>query len=437
MDNARDFDVVIIGAGVIGCAIALELAKLSYSTLNVDMAPAAGYGSTGNSCSIVRTHYSTWDGIAMAHEGIKAWDDWADVAEATHGEPVARYVKCGTLWLLRPDGKHERTLDYYDELGVEYERLSVADIEHRFPALSTRSFWPPSRPSSSAFYDERTATIPGAIFTPDSGYVNDPILASDNLRRAAERRGAKFAFGSTVTEIRSEHGRVTGVSLLGGSWVSARVVVNVAGPYSARINDMAGVSRLLKIQTRPLRHEVHYVPAPIGMREHDGGCHVSDADSAIYFRPAPGDRLLIGSEDPECDPRSWVANPDAYEKEVSASQWEAQVYRCARRLPSLAIPHERRGVVDLYDCSDDWIPIYDRSDLEGFYMAIGTSGNQFKNASVVGLLMGALIDACENGLDHDRDPLKVRVPATGQVLDVGFYSRTREINATSSFSVMG
>ena len=77
-------------------------------------------------------------------------------------------------------------------------------------------------------------------------------------------------------------------------------------------------------------------------------------------------------------------------------------------MPSLRIPNERKGIVDLYDVSDDWIPIYDRSDLDGFYMAIGTSGNQFKNAPVVGHLMAELIDRVEHGHDHDDEPVKVR-----------------------------
>ena len=46
-----------------------------------------------------------------------------------------------------------------------------------------------------------------------------------------------------------------------------------------------------------------------------------------------------------------------------------------------------KGVVALYDVSDDWIPIYDKSSLPGFYMAVGTSGNQFKNAPVAGMMM--------------------------------------------------
>jgi hypothetical protein len=70
-------------------------------------------------------------------------------------------------------------------------------------------------------------------------------------------------------------------------------------------------------------------------------------------------------------------------------------------------------------------------------MAIGTSGNQFKNAAVVGHLMAEVIDKTENGHDHDRNPVQVTTRYTGLVLNAGFYSRNREINANSSFSVNG
>jgi sarcosine oxidase subunit beta len=132
-----------------------------------------------------------------------------------------------------------------------------------------------------------------------------------------------------------------------------------------------------------------------------------------------------------------VENPDEFDRRITGPQWEAQVFRLARRIPELPIPNEMRGVVDLYDCSDDWLPIYDRSDLEGFYMAIGTSGNQFKNAPIVGHCMAVLIDAVEHGHDHDHDPVRLPAPHTGLELNLGFYSRRREVNEESSFSVNG
>ena len=96
------------------------------------------------------------------------------------------------------------------------------------------------------------------------------------------------------------------------------------------------------------------------------------------------------------------------------------------------------GIAGVYDVTDDWIPVYDCTSLAGYYVAIGTSGNQFKNAPVVGHFMAELIDRVEHGHDHDADP--VQVPCAyndGLVLDGGFYSRLREINPNSSFSVNG
>lgn len=41
--------------------------------------------------------------------------------------------------------------------------------------------------------------------------------------------------------------------------------------------------------------------------------------------------------------------------------------------------------------TEDWTPIYDKSALDGYYMAIGTSGNQFKNAAAAGVLMSQIV----------------------------------------------
>lgn len=72
-------------------------------------------------------------------------------------------------------------------------------------------------------------------------------------------------------------------------------------------------------------------------------------------------------------------------------QWRVQTLRFAQRAPALGIPPRARGVVDLYDVSDDWMPIYDRSALPGRYMACSTSGNQVKNAAAAGRIMAEII----------------------------------------------
>ena len=111
--------------------------------------------------------------------------------------------------------------------------------------------------------------------------------------------------------------------------------------------------------------------------------------------------------------------------------------RAAQRIPELGIPNQPKGVVELYDVTDDWIPIYDKSDLPGFYMAVGSSGNQFKNAPVAGEMMAELIIACESGQDHDQEPVQFHLKNLDRAVSIGFYSRNREINENSSFSVLG
>jgi len=56
---------------------------------------------------------------------------------------------------------------------------------------------------------------------------------------------------------------------------------------------------------------------------------------------------------------------------------------------------------------------------------------------VAGYLMAELIDACQHGHKHDRDPVQVTGHYTGLTINAGAFSRRREINQDSSFSVRG
>ncbi|MCH2284403.1 MAG: FAD-binding oxidoreductase [SAR324 cluster bacterium] len=435
----RTADAIIVGAGVIGSAVAFELAKRGYKTLNIDKLPTSGYGSTSNSCAIVRAHYSTWDGVAMAYEGFFYWDDWDNYIGVKDERGMIKYMKTGSIMFKLQGEDHSRkSLKLFKEIGVEHEIWDLEKMKEMIPIYSHDQYDGTTRPDEDDhFWDKTGKKIEGAVYTPGSGYVSDPQLTSHNLQVAAEANGGEFLFNSEITEIKQQNGRVAGVTLKTGEQIDSPIVVNVAGPHSFVINRMADVEKEMNIKTKALRHEVHHVPSPEGYDFEKDGFHTSDGDNSIYFRPETGNTILIGSEDPLCDPKEWIADPDNYNQQVTESQWKAQVYRCARRIPQLKIPSRTSGVVDLYDVSDDWLPIYDKSALKGFYMAIGSSGNQFKNAPVAGHCMAELIDACEKGQEHDSDPVKVKTVYTGLELNMGFYSRNREINPNSSFSVNG
>ena len=435
----RTADAIIVGAGVIGSAVAFELAKRGYKTLNIDKLPTSGYGSTSNSCAIVRAHYSTWDGVAMAYEGFFYWDDWDNYIGVKDERGLIKYMKTGSIMFkLQGEDHSSKSLKVFKEIGVEHEIWDLEKMKEMIPIYSHDQYDGTTRPDEDDhFWDKTGKKIEGAVYTPGSGYVSDPQLTSHNLQVAAEANGGEFLFNSEITEIKQQNGRVAGVTLKTGEQIDSPIVVNVAGPHSFVINRMADVEKEMNIKTKALRHEVHHVPSPEGYDFEKDGFHTSDGDNSIYFRPETGNTILIGSEDPLCDPKEWIADPDNYNQQVTESQWKAQVYRCARRIPQLKIPSRTSGVVDLYDVSDDWLPIYDKSALKGFYMAIGSSGNQFKNAPVAGHCMAELIDACEKGQEHDSDPVKVKTVYTGLELNMGFYSRNREINPNSSFSVNG
>lgn len=216
---------------------------------------------------------------------------------------------------------------------------------------------------------------------------------------------------------------MTGIGLADGTVLAAPVVVNVAGPHSGAVNGLAGVEDGFRVRTRPLRQEVHEVRAPEGYGRDGAGPLVADLDLGTYFRGTPSGGIIVGGTEPECDVLQWLDDPDAYSVHPSKAVYDAQLLRAARRLPTLTVPGTPRGTAGVYDVSDDWIPIYDKTDLPGYYVAIGTSGNQFKNAPVVGRYIAAIVAACEDGRDHDTDPVQVDLPHTGHRVDLSHYSR--------------
>jgi sarcosine oxidase subunit beta len=391
---AERFDAVIIGAGIIGAAVALELARKGWRTLNVDALPAAGYGSTSASAAVIRVYYSTRSGTGLAYEGYHHWRHWAEHLGLPEGTELARFKETGSVVTKTEENQHLRPIcALMAELGIPFEDWDAAELQRRLPFYDLGRYAPPRRPDDPDF-GTSSGEIAGAVLFPTCGYVSDPQLAARNLQQAAESHGARFRFNRKVVKIRTGGGRAAGVALADGTVIDAPVVVNAAGPHSGVINRMAGVEGEMGVATRPLRQEVAYVPAPAGVDFSRQGLICADGDVGCYWRSDVGNKLLIGGLEPACDPLEWV-DPD------------------------------------------DWIPIYDRSSLGGYYMAVGTSGNQFKNAPLVGVLMAELISACEHGRDHDREPVRVKGRYTGFEIDMGFFSRLRSVNRESSFSVLG
>ncbi|MBJ7506321.1 MAG: FAD-binding oxidoreductase [Candidatus Nanopelagicus sp.] len=447
---------VVIGAGVIGSSIALQLKRLGHDVTVVERNSAAGMGSTSASSAVVRFNYSTFDAVALSWESYFLWKEFKELIDGTNSysskplsnsqEHYAHLEDRGYVMLDVPVLSNEKTMALFDQAGIPYEIWDSKQLKIGMPGIDAGRYWPNKPVKSDEFFNEASEEL-GAIFSKHGGYVSDPLLAAQNFAMAAKREGVNFKFRKVVVGIEKNLGRVCGVAVsdfdsqskkpldTGHEVIAADVVINVAGPWSTLINQMAGAGSDFTMELKPLRAEVHQISTPKDILP---GPIMGDLDLGTYVRSGPGGITLVGGTEPECDELEWVT-PDKVD-EVNMTRtvevFESQTYRFARRFPAAQIPSTPVGVVGVYDVSSDWTPIYDKTDVPGFYVAIGTSGNQFKNAPGAGLIMAHLITQVEKGADHDSEPVVYQCTKSKSVINLGTFSRKRARNLTSG-TVMG
>jgi sarcosine oxidase subunit beta len=428
--------VTVIGAGVIGCATAWELRRRGFEVVVLDRLGEAGHGSTSASCGIVRRFYSQPGMIAMAHESAQIWAGWESHIGPI-GEELPEFHRPGMLFIPpRVDENVRRTVGEMQRLGIRASLLSPEEVAERFPFLETASHHPAKPADDPEFFDPTGRRIEGAIFEEDAGYVVSPGLATHNMRLAAERDGVQFQLNREVTGIKRRATRGFRLKTTNGEVLESDVVVNVAGPHSAKVNRIAGAT--LPLETRPLRREVHALANP---RFVPGGGRqvpiVGDLDAGVYFRPEAGGRdLIVGSTEPACDRKDWVEDADSFRTEITEEYRQRQCLRLMKRFPEVRLGRPR-GLAALYDVSvKDWYPIVDRTDLPGYYVCIGSSGSSFKTAPVLGRLTAEIVHACEGGRDTDRDPIRLSLPRIETTIDTRFLSRHRG-ELRSSGTVIG
>ena len=417
-------DAVVIGAGILGAAIALELSRAGRRVIVIDAGPEPGAGSTGASSAIVRLHYSRRDSVIAALDCYHDWLSWADYLDYEDPGPTIRFIHTGALVLNGADTPRGSFTHHLDAANVAYRDMTASDIEEQFPLLDARVFGPPAAPESDDFWRDPGAPLDG-FFYEHAGYIDDPQLAARNICDAAHHHGARFRFRETVTGVLQQSRRVTGVLLGSGETVAAPVVVNAAGPASDALNQLAGVTGDMSVRSRPLRTETHEIPAPEGFTTVANGTFVTDLDLGVAFRPHGRGMLHISTLEPACDELEWLEDPWRFNTAATQAAYVRQTLRVARRIPTLQIPHKPSGIGALYDVTPDWTPIFDRSELDGFYMACGTSGNAFKLAPMVGRALTAIIEASENGLDADAPPIQIKAAHLDETIDLAPFSRRR------------
>ncbi|MFF3854268.1 NAD(P)/FAD-dependent oxidoreductase [Micromonospora sp. NPDC002575] len=417
-------EVLIIGAGVIGASAAFALAKSGHDVLVVDRNSGVGDGSTGSSAGIIRVHASDMQSSALAADSLTAWNNWRDFLGADSAEALARFVRCGSLILDAGTGFVDRAAAAMRAAEVSFEEWSSGEVEENFPYFDLHRFGPPGPIDDDEFWSEPTEFLRGALYTPQSGYVGDPTLAAVNLMQAARREGARLRPSTTVARIDVEGARAVGATLADGSRLRAEAVLLAAGPHSDSLASAIGATADFRVRTRRIREELVHVPAPAGLDLALQGVHLVDGDLNINFRPESGNAFLGGSNGDLAEEQTVIEDPDEFNPMVTPGGWERATLRLARRIPTLGIPRARTGVVGLYDAAEDWLPIYDRTCFDGLFVAMATSGTQFKTAPIVGELLRHVIETELDGRDHTAEPFLA--PTSGRAYSTAQFSRLRD-----------
>lgn len=397
----------VIGAGIVGASTALELARRGWKVVVFDREKGAGLGSTARSSSVIRCHYTLPEAIMLALEGRMVWQDWA--GHTGLSSPRARYCRTGVLFLLR---ENEKAGIQPHGLGVKAE-VSGQDISGRFMwmnrlGVETHLVRGPRLEKQFPFLKvDRDEPVVG-LYEPDSGYVAYPREVMEDLGEACGREGVRFRFGEEVRTITTVwDGPRRRVRAVNGVKVDA--AVNCAGPDSARVNLLANCP--IGLNTQPLRQYVLEgvwsnppllkVPA------------IADLVHGYYVRPDP--RVFkIGAVRPRdhCDfvERHDPRRAKEIERELLAGM--------RRRLPHIRVDRVKTRLA-YYDWTvADSTPILDRTDVEGFFVTIGSSGAWFKSGPVFGHVMAEIVDA-------GRPIDVVKLPRSGHKIDLKAFARSR------------
>src|SRR5690348_11883667 len=110
-------DALVIGAGVVGSSIALQLARAGLAVTVLDRNRAVGAGSTSASSAVVRFHYSTLAGVITSWESKFGWESWGDFLGHDDPAGLARYITTGGLVLDSPGFALDRVTALFTDVG--------------------------------------------------------------------------------------------------------------------------------------------------------------------------------------------------------------------------------------------------------------------------------------------------------------------------------
>src|SRR5262245_59809785 len=234
-------DVVIVGGGAIGLAVAWRAALAGLRVQACDPSlggapdrPAPGqwssWAAAGMLAPVTEIHYGEEPLLVLNLDAADRWPAFADELEERSGVEVG-YRRTGTLLIARDTDDNAALEDLYRyqvEIGVEVERLGSRACRQLEPRLAPR--------------------VRGGVHVPGDHQVDNRALMVA-LRVACARAGVALAAGA-VAEVLVERERATGVRLASGDRVAAEATVLAAGCWSGTI---AGIPNDLLPPIRPVK----------------------------------------------------------------------------------------------------------------------------------------------------------------------------------------
>jgi glycine/D-amino acid oxidase-like deaminating enzyme len=354
------YDIIVIGAGAIGCSAAWHARSLGAKKVLLIDRGGIAEGTSSQSSSILRTHYSVRENVELARRSWSVFTKFGEYLDDPQAE--CGLNRCGYLVVAADDERGEAvraSLAQQRTMGIEANEIDAKQAREILPLLNTDGL---------------------AIFghEPEAGYA-DAYLTATAFARAARRLGVEVRQGEAVESLIIEGSLVTGIRTKAGTY-TAGMVICVANVWTNRlIESSIGVSIPLVAE----RHEVVAFEAPQPYLPSYPVLKDMASESMVYARCYGRSQLLASP-----GLVGHATDPDERQADVPLDIIATLGEQVAARLSSF----DQAGVAStwtgLYDVTPDWNPVLGPlPGWQGLQVGFGFSGHGFKLSPAIGRLL--------------------------------------------------